>query len=101
MDNHSKVLLKQFHVRIAFSYVINDLVPFLYLFVHEQNIFIIFLKNPFHLCGEIKFLKCHVLTLVGCSQIFLAALSSQYRQRGEIPKKSKLLGLGPTGSSDG
>lgn len=58
-------------------------------------------QNPFHLSGEIKFLKCHVLTLVGCLQIFPAAHLSQYRRGGETSAKSGLLGLGPTESSGG
>ena len=58
-------------------------------------------KNPFYLSGEIKFLKCHVLTLVGCLQIFPAAHLSQYRRGGETSEKRGLLGLGPTESSGG
>ena len=92
-----------FHVRLAFNSVVNDLVPFLHLFVHKQRISMTLKKkkNLFHLSGEITFLKCHVLTLVGCLQIFPAAHLSQYRWGGETSEKSRLLGLGPTESSCG
>lgn len=59
----------------------------------------IFLKVFFHLCGEMKVLTMSCSGLSRMFTDFLAALSSQYSQGRETPKR-RLLCLGYTGSSD-
>lgn len=86
MDSDLKALLKKFHVRLVSSVpILNTSSYIIFVLVCSQikDLYDIFLSPIFTSMVEWKFLKYHILTLVGCLQIFLAALSSQYRQ--EIP----------------